>query len=169
VCENTKNGFPINAEAEKCERLNMYNKLRFDPLIVIIRSSFHFHCIIRKVGSVRRIFTFSLSPIDRPTDQLAGWLEENYPKCRIARSSCLIGTMNGVLPRLTYWYPFDHRSQAAMGPDSTWMGDHPNDKYAGCCLKVYPHLVAWEGVGEDTERSYSACQREISQNAPRQK
>jgi hypothetical protein len=26
-----------------------------------------------------------------------------------------------------------YRSQAALAPDSTWMGDHPNDKYAGCC------------------------------------
>jgi hypothetical protein len=34
---------------------------------------------------------------------------------------------------------------------------------------VYLHLVAWEGVGEDTERSYSACLREISQNASREK
>jgi hypothetical protein len=30
---------------------------------------------------------------------------------------------------------------------------------------VYLHIVAWEGVGEDTEISYSACRREISQNA----
>jgi hypothetical protein len=44
------------------------------------------------------------------------------------------------------------------------MGDHPNDKYAGCFLKVYPQLVAWEDVGEDTNRSYSACLREILQN-----
>jgi hypothetical protein len=27
------------------------------------------------------------------------------------------------------------------------MGDRPNDRYAVCCLKVYPHLKAWEGVG----------------------
>jgi hypothetical protein len=49
------------------------------------------------------------------------------------------------------------------------MGDHPNDKYAECCWKVYPHLVAWEGVGEDTERSYFAYLRKISQNASRRK
>jgi hypothetical protein len=36
------------------------------------------------------------------------------------------------------------------------MGDHPNGKYEGCCLKVYPHLVAWRGVREG---SY-ACLRE---------
>jgi hypothetical protein len=47
------------------------------------------------------------------------------------------------------------------------MGDHPNDKYAG--LKVYPHPVAWEGVGKDTERSYSACLHEILQNVSRKK
>jgi hypothetical protein len=29
---------------------------------------------------------------------------------------------------------------------------------------VYPHLGAWEGIGEDTKSTYSACQREISQN-----
>jgi hypothetical protein len=29
-------------------------------------------------------------------------------------------------------YPSDHRSQATLGPVSTWMGDHPNDKYTGC-------------------------------------
>ena len=29
--------------------------------------------------------------------------------------------------------------------------------------------MAWEGMGEDTERSYSACLREISQNASRKK
>jgi hypothetical protein len=40
---------------------------------------------------------------------------------------------NGVLPRKTYRYSFDHRCQAALGPDSTWRGDHPNDKYAGYC------------------------------------
>jgi hypothetical protein len=34
---------------------------------------------------------------------------------------------------------------------------------------VYLHLVAWEGVGEDTEESYSACLLEISQNASRKK
>jgi hexokinase len=32
---------------------------------------------------------------------------------------------------------------------------------------VYPHLVAWEGVGEDTKKSYSACVREIPQNSSR--
>jgi hypothetical protein len=26
---------------------------------------------------------------------------------------------NGVLPHWTYWYPFDHRSQAALGPVSS--------------------------------------------------
>jgi hypothetical protein len=34
---------------------------------------------------------------------------------------------------------------------------------------VYAHLVAWEGVEEDTERSYSACLGEISQNASKKK
>jgi hypothetical protein len=43
------------------------------------------------------------------------------------------GEENGVLPRWTYRYPFDHRSQAMFGPVSTWMGDLLNDKYAGCC------------------------------------
>jgi hypothetical protein len=28
-------------------------------------------------------------------------------------------------------YPFDHQSQAALGPASTWIGDRPNDKYVG--------------------------------------
>jgi hypothetical protein len=32
---------------------------------------------------------------------------------------------------------------------------------------VYKELVAWEGVGEDTEKSYSACLPKISQNASR--
>jgi hypothetical protein len=28
-----------------------------------------------------------------------------------------------------YHYPFvDHQSQATLGSDSTWMGDHPSDK-----------------------------------------
>jgi hypothetical protein len=49
------------------------------------------------------------------------------------------------------------------------MGDRPNENYAGCCKKVYPHLVAWEGVGEDTKKSCSACLREISQNAKKKK
>jgi hypothetical protein len=40
-----------------------------------------------------------------------------------------------------------------VGPDSTWFGDHSNDKYA-----EYPHRVAWEGVGEEL---YSACMCEI--------
>jgi hypothetical protein len=35
------------------------------------------------------------------------------------------------------------------------------------CQKAY--LVAWEGVGKDTERRYSACLREISQNTSRKK
>jgi hypothetical protein len=30
-------------------------------------------------------------------------------------------------------HPFEYRSQAELGPDSTWMGDHLNDKYAVCC------------------------------------
>jgi hypothetical protein len=34
---------------------------------------------------------------------------------------------------------------------------------------VYAHLVAWEGVEEDTEMSYSACLGEISQNASKKK
>jgi hypothetical protein len=34
---------------------------------------------------------------------------------------------------------------------------------------VYPHIVAGKRVGEDTERSYSACRRKISQNASRTK
>jgi hypothetical protein len=38
-----------------------------------------------------------------------------------------------------------------------------------CCYKVLPHLVAWKGVGKDTERCYSACLREITQNAARKK
>jgi hypothetical protein len=51
---------------------------------------------------------------------------------------------------------FNHRSQASLHPDSTWMDDNPqDDKYAGCCEKDY-------GVEEDTGRSYSACLREIS-------
>jgi hypothetical protein len=66
-------------------------------------------------------------------------------------------------------YPFDHQSQATLGPVGTCMGDRLNDTFAGCCKKVYPHLVAWEGVEEDTERSYSFCQREILQNTPRKK
>jgi hypothetical protein len=32
---------------------------------------------------------------------------------------------------------------------------------------VYPHLVALEGVGEDTKRRYSTYLREITQNASR--
>jgi hypothetical protein len=36
-------------------------------------------------------------------------------------------------------------------------------------VKVYPHHVAWKGVGEDTEKSYSACLRKISQKASRKK
>jgi hypothetical protein len=31
------------------------------------------------------------------------------------------------------------------------MGDDPNDKYAGCCLKVCLHFVAWKGDEEDPE------------------
>jgi hypothetical protein len=34
---------------------------------------------------------------------------------------------------------------------------------------VYPHLVAWAGVGKDTERSYFACLGKISQNVSRKK
>jgi hypothetical protein len=34
---------------------------------------------------------------------------------------------------------------------------------------VYPHLVSWEGVGEDTERSYSVYLREISKNVSRER
>jgi hypothetical protein len=33
-----------------------------------------------------------------------------------------------------------------LGPDITWMNDHPNDKYAGCCYKVYLNLVAWGAI-----------------------
>jgi hypothetical protein len=54
-----------------------------------------------------------------------------------------------------------------LGLVRTGRGDHPNDKYAGCSWKVYSHLGAWEGVGEDTERNYSACLCGISQNASR--
>jgi hypothetical protein len=35
----------------------------------------------------------------------------------------------------------------------------------GPFCKVYPHLEAWEGVGEDTETSYPACLSEILQKA----
>jgi hypothetical protein len=49
----------------------------------------------------------------------------------------------GVLSLRTYQYPFDHRCQAMLCPDSTWMGDHPHEKCA----------VAWEGVGEDAEKN----------------
>jgi hypothetical protein len=45
------------------------------------------------------------------------------------------------------------------------MGGHPNVKYGGCCFEVFPHHVAWEGIGEDTKGRYSARLREISQNA----
>jgi hypothetical protein len=31
-------------------------------------------------------------------------------------------------------HPFDYQSQAALWPVSTCMGDHPNDKYAGCAV-----------------------------------
>jgi hypothetical protein len=55
-----------------------------------------------------------------------------------------------VLPRWTYRYPFDQQSQATLGPACTWMGDFPNEKYVGCCPKVYLHIVAWEGIAEDT-------------------
>jgi hypothetical protein len=34
---------------------------------------------------------------------------------------------------------------------------------------MYPHLVACEGVGEDTERRYSACLRDISQDVLKEK
>jgi hypothetical protein len=57
-----------------------------------------------------------------------------------------VGGENGVLPCWTYQYPFDHESQATLGPFSTWMGYHLNDKYAGCCEKVYHRFVAWEGT-----------------------
>jgi hypothetical protein len=30
-------------------------------------------------------------------------------------------------------YPFNHQNQATLGPVSTWIGDRPNNKYAGCC------------------------------------
>jgi hypothetical protein len=52
---------------------------------------------------------------------------------------------NGVLPRWTYRYPFDHQSQATLGPISTWRGD-PRE-YARCCWMVFSHLVAWVRVG----------------------
>jgi hypothetical protein len=45
---------------------------------------------------------------------------------------------NGFLPRWTYEVI---RSQAMLGPYKTWRGD--TRKYAGCCWKVFPHLVAW--------------------------
>jgi hypothetical protein len=54
-----------------------------------------------------------------------------------------------------------------LGPVSTWIGDRPNDNYAGYFKKVNPHLVAWGVVGEDTKWSHSACLRKISQNASR--
>jgi hypothetical protein len=44
-----------------------------------------------------------------------------------------------------------------LGLVITWMGNRPNKKYTGCCYKVYLHLVAWEGVGEDDEKSHSTC------------
>jgi hypothetical protein len=44
----------------------------------------------------------------------------------------------------------------------------PNYRHAGCCSKVYPQIVAWEGVGEDTERSYSNCLCKIS-HTPKEK
>jgi hypothetical protein len=31
-----------------------------------------------------------------------------------------------------------------------------SDKNAGCYYRVYPNSVAWEGVREDKEKSYSA-------------
>jgi hypothetical protein len=61
-------------------------------------------------------------------------------------------------------FPFSFWSFA--GP---LIGDRPNDKYAGCCHKVYPHLVACEGFGKDTEWSYSACLCKISQNVSSRK
>jgi hypothetical protein len=44
-------------------------------------------------------------------------------------------TENGVLPRWTYGYPFDHRSQAALGPVRTWRG--AQREYIRCCWKVF--------------------------------
>ena len=39
-----------------------------------------------------------------------------------------LGKENGVLPLWTYRYPFDHQTQSTLGPVSTWMGDHTDDK-----------------------------------------
>ena len=48
---------------------------------------------------------------------------------------------------------------------SAWMGDPFTGGTHGVCYKVYPHLGAWEGTGEDTKRNYLACLLEMSQNA----
>jgi hypothetical protein len=72
---------------------------------------------------------------------------------------------NSVLMRWTYQDPFDHWGQTMLCLDSTWMGNHPNDKYTRCCLTVFPHLVACHDVREDT--SYLACLSEIMQNTSR--
>jgi hypothetical protein len=45
--------------------------------------------------------------------------------------------------------------QALLDADSTWMGNLPNDKYEGCCWRVYPDFVARKGVEENTQQSYS--------------
>jgi hypothetical protein len=52
----------------------------------------------------------------------------------------------------TYEYPFNHQNPATLGPDSTWMGDHPNKKYAGADRRC-THIL-WPGKAlEDNEMS----------------
>jgi hypothetical protein len=55
----------------------------------------------------------------------------------------------------TYCYPFDLQIQAMLSPVSTWMENHSNEKYAGCCKKVLLYLEAWEGLGFTAERRQS--------------
>jgi hypothetical protein len=120
------------------------------------------HLILVKI-SVDQICSFPVRPADVVGCQVKG---SDLLNCLFAsyKHSFLL---NGVWPRCTYRYLFEQQSQAMLGLVTTWMGDCPIVKYAGCCWELCPYIVAWKGVGEDTRRSYSVSLRKISQNASR--
>jgi hypothetical protein len=61
----------------------------------------------------------------------------------LKRNGPSLGTLetskNGLLPSCTYRYPFIHRSQAALGQASTWIGDQMPST-TGSVRLVYMHL-----------------------------
>jgi L,D-peptidoglycan transpeptidase YkuD (ErfK/YbiS/YcfS/YnhG family) len=70
---------------------------------------------------------------------MSAHFRKNIQKLTCLTPLAAIRTRNGVGHTGTHLIT---KVTQTLGPDSTWMGDHPNDKYARCSKKMYKHLVA---------------------------